>query len=126
MHFSEVFKQCPIRCDPAQSRLPGVHVSVDQAGDDDAACRIDHLSILRLDRADLCDPIVLDENAPPHIAQAGVHRDNGRALNDRPLHFPKSLAGQSVTYPDVLWLQLQTRVPGDLDQQCRDPALLHQ
>ncbi|MGY3365079.1 inorganic pyrophosphatase [Bradyrhizobium sp. GM2.4] len=47
MHAAEIFQQRPVGGITAQARLPGVHMGVDQAGDDDAAGAIDDLGLGR-------------------------------------------------------------------------------
>ena len=47
MHAAEIFQQRPVGGIAAQARLPGVHMRVDQAGDDDAAGAVDDLGLGR-------------------------------------------------------------------------------
>ncbi len=47
MHAAEIFEQRPVRGIAAQTGLPGVHMRVDQAGDDDAPLAVDDLGLGR-------------------------------------------------------------------------------
>ena len=78
MHAAEIFEQRPVRSIAAQRRLPGVHMRVDEPGDDDAAATVDDLGISGVDAGThLGDPPVLDQHvADTEIADRSVHADD--------------------------------------------------
>src|SRR5207248_8140570 len=74
-HEVEVAGEADVGSDPADHGLPRVTVRVDEAGDDDAVGRVDHLGVARVDRrADRGDAVVLDEDvAAEDVADLRVH-----------------------------------------------------
>ena len=86
-HEVEVAAEADVGRDPADHGLPRVPVRVDEAGDDDAAGRVDDLGVAGLERvADGRDPVVLDEDvAAVEVAElrspwsAHDHRGAARA-----------------------------------------------
>ena len=82
MHAAEIFEQRPVRGKAAQARLPGVHMRVDEAGDDNAPAAIDDLGLRRTAAklnagTHLRDAAVLNQHiAIPDIADAIVHADD--------------------------------------------------
>jgi hypothetical protein len=83
MHAAEIFEQGPVRSIAAQRCLPGVHVRVDQAWNDDASLTIDDLGLggaaAEVDTGThLRNPAVLDQHiAGTEIANPGVHAADG-------------------------------------------------
>jgi hypothetical protein len=62
MNVAKVLQQGPVGREPAQAGLPGVHVGVDQPGDDDPAARVDALRAIGCElRADGRDAVALDQ-----------------------------------------------------------------
>ena len=83
MHGLHVLRHGPVTRDAAQSCLPGVNVTIDQAGAHDHCGGIDDLRIARLDRgADCGNALVLHQKIAAQIARLPVHR-NDRAIFDQ-------------------------------------------
>ncbi|MGY4410368.1 hypothetical protein ACVWW4_002104 [Bradyrhizobium sp. LB7.1] len=92
MHAAEIFQQRPVGGIAAQSRLPGVHMRVDQAGDDDAPGAVHNLRFGRaaadVDRwAHVDDAVALDQHvASAEIADRVIHADDDRGFDQRAPH----------------------------------------
>ena len=84
VHLFEIFDHRPIGRHTAQTRLPGVHVGIDQARDDDGATGIDHLGIVGLDvRGNGGDALAIDQHvALGQVANFWIHRHNGAAADE--------------------------------------------
>jgi hypothetical protein len=115
MHGLHVLRHGPVTRDAAQTRLPGVNVTVDQAGDHDHCGGIDEcggiddLRIARLDRrADCGNALVLHHKIATHITCLPVHR-NDRAIFDQMrdmLVGPFGCCSCQYVSDAVKWLQL--------------------
>jgi inorganic pyrophosphatase len=92
MHAAEIFQQRPVGGIAAQGRLPGVHMGVDQAGDDDAVLAVDGLGLTgataKVDRrAHIDDAIALDQHiAGAEVADRVIHADDGGRSDQRAPH----------------------------------------
>ena len=116
MHVLEVLEQRPVGGQAAQCGLPGVHVGVDQAWNDDAPGAIHALRIVRMnDRRDLGDDIAGHQNIAPAQVALSVHRDDGRAADQNPGRHGSGL--QSVTHLDVFRFEHQAGVSRGFLQQ---------
>ena len=116
VHVLEVLEQRPVGGQAAQCGLPGVHVGVDQAWNDDAPGAIHALRIVRMnDRRDLGDDIAGHQNIAPAQVALGVHRDDGRAADQNPGRHASGL--QSVAHLDVFRFEHQAGVSRGFLQQ---------
>ena len=87
MHLGEVFQQRPVGSQSPQRRLPGVHMGIDQPGNDDLPAGIDLLSRIGMDaRRDLGDAIALHQNVRTGQIALAVHGDDGGAADQRLAH----------------------------------------
>jgi hypothetical protein len=88
MHVPKVAWQRPVGGNAAQSRLPGVEMCVDEARDNDPVAPVHHHGARCLDRRrDPSDAAVLHEEvALGEVADAIVHGDDARALNEDGAH----------------------------------------
>ena len=75
----------------ADRGLPGVPMGIDEARDDDAVARVDHLGIgadVRLDGDDL---VVLDEHVRGEVPDLGIHAHDRPPANQRlSCHLPRA------------------------------------
>ena len=90
MHFLKIFQQRPVGCEPAQGRLPGVHVGVDEAGDDDETGGVQNLNIpriLHINRGgNRGQRVAGDENVTVRQVALCIHRDDGCVADQGAFH----------------------------------------
>ena len=87
VHFLKVFQQRPVGRQPAQGRLPRVHVGVDQAGDDDESGGVHHLRVIGTDGGcNLGKRVARDENVALRQVALRVHRDDGGVADQGAFH----------------------------------------
>ena len=84
VHLGKVLEQGPVGSQPAQRRLPGVHVGIDQPRNDDAAGGIDHLGALGVDHGgDLDDLLAAHQQIAAGQIPLAVHGDDGGTADQR-------------------------------------------
>ena len=49
VHLAKILEQCPVRSQPAQCCLPGMHMRIHQPRNDDVATPINHLRVIHMD-----------------------------------------------------------------------------
>jgi hypothetical protein len=88
MDVLEIIRGHPFGADAAQRRLPGVHVSVDQARHDDLVRCIDHLvgGGIKISAGGLDGVAAIQKFAALHLADRRIERDQPAELDEDAFH----------------------------------------
>ena len=92
MHFLKILQQRPVGSQPAQGRLPSVHVGVDEPRDDDETCGVHHLRLVCVNhRRYRRERLIGYENVALRQVPQCIHRDDACAFDQcaRHAHVPK-------------------------------------
>ena len=109
VHRRHVSCNRPVCGDAAQRALPGMHVPIDQARQDDHVGGVDHpRAVRRRQRGRDCgNGFVLDQHvAARKVGDAAIHGEDATALDQNPAHpgsltpaLAQSRLGKTLRYP---------------------------